>query len=295
MSNVNRRNFLMALPLLSMTRAFSLHQIHPSKQRFKLSLNAYSFNDWLMQKKISPLELLDFCQRTGFDAIDFTGYYFSTYPGTPSDEEIYGFKRKAHSLGLEISGTGIRNEFSFDKGDQLDKEIDLVKRWIEVTSKLGAPVLRIYTAKKYYTGEERKKILENIQWALNKCLPTAAEHGIILGIQNHNDFLRTSKECHELINSMNSPWLGLVLDTGNFIANDPYEEIKQAVPLAVNWQLKEKLLINGVQTPMNLEKLCEIIKASDYNGTIPIETLGMKDPINEVPVFFKKVSKLLLS
>jgi len=111
----------------------------------------------LMQKKISPLELLDFCQRTGFDAIDFTGYYFSTYPGTPSDEEIYGFKRKAHSLGLEISGTGIRNEFSFDKGDQLDKEIDLVKRWIEVTSKLGAPVLRIYTAKKYYTGEERIK------------------------------------------------------------------------------------------------------------------------------------------
>jgi len=266
----------MALPLLSMTRAFSLHHIHPSKQRFKLSLNAYSFNDWLMQKKISPLELLDFCQRTGFDAIDFTGYYFSTYPGTPSDEEIYGFKRKAHSLGLEISGTGIRNEFSFDKGEQLGKEIDLVNRWIEVASKLGAPVLRIYTAKKYYTGEERKKILENIQW-------------------NHNDFLRTSKECQELINSMNSPWLGLVLDTGNFIANDPYEEIKQAVPLAVNWQLKEKLLINGVQTPMNLEKLCEIIKTSDYHGTIPIETLGMKDPINEVPVFFKKVSKLLLS
>ncbi|MFM8587228.1 MAG: sugar phosphate isomerase/epimerase family protein [Bacteroidota bacterium] len=295
MKHFDRRNFLMALPLLSMTRAFSLQQHLLPEQRFKLSLNAYSFNDWLMQKKISPLELLDFCQQTGFDAIDFTGYYFSTYPGTPSNDEIYTFKRKAHALGLEISGTGIRNEFSFDKGEQLEKEIDLVKRWIEVAAKLGAPVLRIYTAKKYYTGEERKKILENIQWSLHKCLPEAASHGVILGIQNHNDFLQTSDECHALIKSMNSKWLGLVLDTGNFIAEDPYEEIKKSVPLAVNWQLKEKLLINGIQTPMDLERLCKIIKASDYHGTIPIETLGMKDPLNEVPVFFKKVKEVLFS
>lgn len=295
MKNFDRRNFLMALPLLSMTRAFSLPQQIITKQRFKLSLNAYSFNDWLVQKKISPLALLDFCQQTGFDAIDFTGYYFSTYPGTPSNDEIYTFKRQAHALGLEISGTGIRNEFSFDKGAELEKEIDLVKRWIEVAAKLGAPVLRIYTAKKYYTGEERKRILGNIQWSLDKCLPEAASHGVILGIQNHNDFLKTSEECHALIKSMNSEWLGLVLDTGNFIAEDPYEEIKQSVPLAVNWQLKEKLLINGIQTPMDLERLCNIIKASDYHGTIPIETLGMKDPLNEVPVFFKKVKDVLFS
>lgn len=276
-----------------MTRAFSFS--NQLKQRFKISLNAYSFNDWLVQKKITPLELLEFCSQTGFDAIDFTGYYFSRYPEVPSDEEIFTFKRKAHSLGLEISGTGIRNEFSFDKGDALDKEIELVKKWIEVAAKLGAPVLRIYTAKKYYTGEERKKIYENIQFALNACIPLAGKHGVILGIQNHNDFLRSSAECHELIESFKSPWLGLVLDTGNFIAPDPYEEIKDAVPLAVNWQFKEKLLINNAQTPMDIDRLCNIIKSSDYHGTIPIETLGMKDPLNEVPVFFNKVKTALLS
>ena len=156
-------------------------------------------------------------------------------------------------------------------------------------------MLRIYTAKKYYEGEERKKVFQNIQYALGKCIPVASKYGIILGIQNHNDFLRTSSECHELINSMNSPWLGLVLDTGNFIADDPYEEIRKSVPLAVNWQFKEKLMINNVQTPMNIDKLCNIIKSSNYHGTIPIETLGMKDPINEVPTFFEKVKSSLLS
>jgi len=60
-------------------------------------------------------------------------------------------------------------------------------------------------------------------------------------------------------------------------------------------QLKEKLLRMGIQTPMDLERLCNIIKASDYHGTIPIETLGMKDPLNEVPVFFNRVKDVLFS
>jgi hypothetical protein len=65
------------------------------------------------------------------------------------------------------------------------------------------------------------------------------------------------------------------------------------MPLAVNWQVKEKLLINGVQTPMDLKRLCSIIQSSDYKGNVPIETLGMNDPLNEVPVFFDKVKKYL--
>lgn len=259
-----------------------------------MSLNAYSFNDMLMKKKISKDELLEFCANTGFDAVDMTGYYFSSYPETPSDAEIFGFKRKAHELGIEISGTGVRNEFSYSDKIAFNKEMDTVMRWIAVAAKLGAPVLRIFTAKQYSTGEERKRVYARIVHTLDKCLEKAKAHGIILGIQNHNDFLRTADECHELIGALNSQWLGLVVDTGNFIASDPYEEIRKALPLAVNWQVKEKLLINGVQTPMDLKRLCSIIQSSDYKGNIPIETLGMNDPLNEVPVFYDKVKKHLL-
>jgi sugar phosphate isomerase/epimerase len=247
----------------------------------------------LMKKKISLTELLEFTAKTGFEAIDITGYYFSTYPAVPSDEEIFSFKRKAHELGISISGTGVRNEFSFENKDLLDKEIDLVKKWIEVAAKLGAPVLRVFTAKLYSEGEERKRVETRMLQALQTCLETAKSHGIILGIQNHNDFLRTADECHNLFKKINSPWLGLVLDTGNFIAEDPYEEIRKAIPLAVNWQVKEKLLVKGVQTPMNLEKLCNIIKSSDYKGFVPIETLGMQDPKKDIPVFFNAVSEAL--
>ena len=295
MANFNRRNFLTALPAISLARAVPFSEDITTKKgvRFRLSLNAYSFNDMLMKKKISKEEILEFCANTGFDAVDMTGYYFSSYPETPSDAEIFEFKRKAHALGIEISGTGVRNEFSYSDSNALAKEIDTVLRWIEVASKMGAPVLRIFTAKQYSTGDERKRVNERILFALNKCLEKAKSHGVILGIQNHNDFLRTADECHELIGAINSPWLGLVLDTGNFIAADPYEEIRKSLPLAVNWQVKEKLLINGVQTRMDLKRLCSIIQSSNYKGNIPIETLGMNDPLNEVPVFYDKVKKHL--
>lgn len=295
MAQFNRRNFLTALPAISLARAVPFSDVTPSKKEnhFRLSLNAYSFNDMLMKKKISKDELLEFCANTGFDAVDMTGYYFSSYPKTPSDIEIFDFKRKAHALGIEISGTGVRNEFSYSDAISFNKEMDTVMRWIEVAAKLGAPVLRIFTAKQYSMGDERKRVYARILHALDKCLDKAKAHGVILGIQNHNDFLRTADECHELIGALNSQWLGLVVDTGNFIAADPYNEIQKALPLAVNWQVKEKLLINGTQTPMDLKRLCAIIQSSQYRGNIPIETLGMNDPLNEVPVFYHKVKKHL--
>ncbi len=294
----SRRNFLNTIPLLAAAPLLSAKGEETQQQlastnwdHLKLSLNAYSFNDMLMKKQISKHEVLEFCAKTGFAAVDMTGYYFSTYPATPPTEEIYAFKRKAHELGIEISGTGVRNEFSHASSVALEKEIDLVKRWIEVSAMLGDPVLRIFTAKAYATGDERKRVEERIQYALRHCLHEAASNGVILGIQNHNDYLRTADECRELIQPFNSPWLGLVLDTGTFVSPDPYAEIAKSTPLAVNWQLKEKLIIDGKQTLMDLPRLCKIIRECGYRGNVPIETLGLNDPINEVPVFIDKVRK----
>jgi sugar phosphate isomerase/epimerase len=290
---IKRRHFLPLLSAAPFAASGSPLQPNAGNQKFKIGLNAYSFNSMLMNKKMTHAELLEFCCNTGFDAVDMTGYYFSTYPETPSDEETFAFKRKAHDLGIEINGTGVRNDFTVADPVALEKDIDLVKRWIIVAAKLGAPVLRIFPGKIYAEGAERKIIKDRITHALNQCLPVAASNGIILGIQNHNDFLRTAEQCFDLINPFKSPWLGLIVDTGNFIAADPYEEIRKAIPLAVNWQVKEKLLMNGKQVNMDLPKLCRIIKASNYKGNIPIETLGPEDPLVQVPLFFKEVLKHL--
>jgi sugar phosphate isomerase/epimerase len=111
--------------------------------------------------------VIEFCAKTGFDAIDITGYYFPGYPEIPGDEYIFHLKNKAHRLGLDISGTGVRNEFGDPDKTKRAADVLLVKKWIEVAAKLGAPVIRIFTARSLpanYKWEQAEEwIIEDIK------------------------------------------------------------------------------------------------------------------------------------
>ncbi len=114
----------------------------PGGARLKTSLNAYSFNKSLNDqikgrgKGISLLELLDFCAEQNFDAIDPTGYFFPGYPKPPSAEYLNDFKRRAFLLGLDISGTGVRNNFASPDKDNRAADVRHVKEWVEVAARM---------------------------------------------------------------------------------------------------------------------------------------------------------------
>lgn len=261
--------------------------------RFKISLNAYSFNALLTAKKTDLDALIEFCAREGFDAIDATGYYFPGYPEIPSDDYIYHLKNKAHRLGISISGTGIRNEFGDPDPARRAADVQLVKQWIEVAAKLGAPVIRIFTAKTQTPGynwqQQEAWIVEDIK----TCVQHAKKYGVIVAMQNHNDFVKTADQAISILQKVNSEWFGLVLDTGSFVTNEPYSEIAKTTQYAVNWQLKEKLNYNGTTSDMDLDRLCRIIVRSGYRGYLPIETLSPGDAFQIVPPFFRKVRAAL--
>jgi sugar phosphate isomerase/epimerase len=260
--------------------------LHPG---LKLSLNAYSFNDLLIKQSLTPGQLLDFCARQNFEAIDMTGYYFKGYPGIPPDEAIFAFKRHAHALGLSISGTGVRNDFTNVDASLRKADVATVKAWIEVAAKLGAPVLRIFTGLKYPEPAARPAETRLVIDHIGECLETAKANGVILAIQNHFDFIRTADEVIEILNTVNSPWLGLVLDIGSYRGHDPFNDIKKSIPYAVNWQLKEKMYVNGAEVTTDLPRLFTMIKQSGYRGYLPIETLGAGDPFQKVPRFLESV------
>jgi sugar phosphate isomerase/epimerase len=263
------------------------------KSRFKISLNAYSFNKPLIAKTTSLEELIGFCSKEGFDAIDTTGYYFPGYPEVPSDEYIYRLKNKAHRSGIEISGTGIRNEFAEPDKAKRKEEVLFVKRWIEVAAKLGAPVIRIFTGKTLPANHSWEEVEEWIVEDIISCVDHAKKYGVIVAVQNHNDFVKTADQAIDIIKKVNSEWFGLVLDTGSFVTEEPYHEIEKTARYAVNWQIKEKLNYQGQSIDMNLKKLFRIIKASDYRGYLPIETLSPGDPFQIVPPFLKLVRSTL--
>ena len=234
-------------------------------------------------------DLLDFCAVQGFDAVDLTGYYFPGYPAVPTDEYIYHIKRKAFLLGLDISGTGVRNDFTDPDETKRKADIQLIKKWIECASKLGAPVIRIFAGVQNPKGYSWDEVAKWMMKDISECVEFGKNHGVIVAIQNHNDFIQTADQVRNLIKMANSEWFGLVLDIGSYRIGDPFRQIAETAPFAVNWQIKENMYVNGAEVITDLDKIMQIIRSSAYRGYLPIETLGTGDPKIKVPVFLAKV------
>ena len=285
-----RRDFLSSLigiPLVLNTKG-SARQIKGSN-RLKTSLNAFSFNKPLLDGSMTVFDLLEYCAATGFEGVDITGYYLKGYPAVPDDEYLFKVKRMALRLGLEISGTGVRNDFTIADKNKREKEVELVKQWIEVAAKIDAPVIRIFAGNQKNDGISREKITEWMLEDISRCVDYGKQHGVVIGLQNHNDFIQTADQVIGMIGSINSEWLGLILDTGSYRVNDAYEEIEKSIKYTVNWQIKEKIFINGQEVETDIPRLMSIIKNSAYNGFLPLETLGEGDPKQKVDALFSKI------
>jgi sugar phosphate isomerase/epimerase len=261
--------------------------------KLKTSLNAFSFNNPLLKGEMNLDQLLEFCAANRLDAVDITAYYFPGYPEVPSDEYLYHIKQKAFLLGLEISGTGVRNDFTDPDAEKRKASVELVKKWIIAAEKLGAPVIRVFSGTADTKGLPRAEVLDYLVKDMKECVEFGKAHGVVVAIQNHNDFIKTADQAIEIIKRVNSGWFGLILDIGSYRTGDPYKEIAQSIPYAVNWQLKETVFVNGKEQKADLGRLMKIIKDSGYRGYLPLETLGEGDPNVKVPQFLKEIREAM--
>lgn len=268
-------------------------------------LNAYSFSDLMMakdsrdhQQVYTLFNLLDWCATQNIKALDPTGYFFPSYPEAPSDEYIQKFKNRAAELGIVITGTGIRNNFASPDPKVRAEGVELAKKWIVVASKLGAPVLRVFSGEIPKGYEDKWE--EVAGWMIEcykELIPEAEKYKVKIGIQNHGDMLQTAEQCLYVLKGVDSKWAGLIVDTGNFKTEDPYKDIAEVVPYAVNWQVKESPLGIGGAEKTDFVKLIKIIKEGGYKGYIPIETLLVRgvpyDPFALVPKMMEELDSAI--
>lgn len=317
---IDRRQFVQSVSVLSAASLLGLFpqlraEAQPVKRvggsHLKTSLNAYSFDQLLKShlkdssQGMDLCALCDFAARQGFDAVDLTAYYFPEYPNVPTAASIHKIKRYTQDQGLAISGTGIRNDFTSADKKVREDGIRITKSWIEVAAQLGAPVIRVFADsqppfknwKESSANATREQVEDWMVESLKECAAHAESYGVILGIQNHGDFISSSEEHLRLINRVNNSWCGAIVDTGRYLTADPYQDISVMAPYAVNWQIKTHLG-NKISSPrVDLVKLVQIIRKSGYRGYLPIETLSLGradyNPLEEVPVFYKALQKVI--
>jgi sugar phosphate isomerase/epimerase len=265
-------------------------EAHPPRTpKLKLSCNLYSFNAPLRSGAMSLEQVIDYCADLGFDAVDPTGYYFPGYPEPPGNEYLHAIARRAFLSGLDLSGTGVRNDFTLADAPARAAEAVRVKRWIEVAATLGAPCLRVFDGRGEAKGPTRAEMIDRVVDAFRDCAAHGERHGVMVVYQNHDELLKTAAEVLAVRDRVGSDWFGLNVDVGSLRTADPYEEIARLAPLACTWQLKEVLYRRGREERTDVRRVVGIIRAAGYRGYVPIETLGEGDPREKVRRFLAEV------
>jgi sugar phosphate isomerase/epimerase len=270
---LHRRQFLQSTAAIaaSATIAHPAVAIPPiqrnGQSNFKFSLAAYSYRELLAPKgKVPQLTLHDFiddCAKMHLEGTELTSYYF---PKEVTADYLHGLRQHAFRLGLDISGTAIGNEFGHPKGEKRDAEIAKTKQWIEHAATLDAPVIRIFAGhqQKGQTEEEAHKLMVS---AIEECCDYAGKFGVYLALENHGGPTSTAAGLLKFVHDVNSPWFGVNLDGGNFRGEDPYAELAQIAPYAVNAQIKAK--VGG--KPADFKRLAKVMRDAKYRGYIVLE------------------------
>ena len=257
--------------------------------KLKLGLNAFSFDKQLRSGQMTLTDAVHFCAKQGVDALDATGYYFPGYPDVPTDASVYALKRTAFLNGVALSGTGLRNNFSVTDTSVRKRDVQMIKNWIVVASKLGAPVIRVFSGPERPQGHSFEEVLTWMVSDFQECAAFGKEHGVVVAIQQHNDFLKTADETIQLIQAIGSDWFGCILDIGSLRQGDPYAEIEKLIPYAVSWQIKEQVGRNNKEEATDLGKIKTLIDRSGYRGYVPFEALGPGDPHQRITAFLSKI------
>jgi sugar phosphate isomerase/epimerase len=281
-----RRKFIQSLAiaplLLSSSNVFSNPFIESKNikkaSKVKFSVNAYTFNEQLRSGEMDFYDMMDFASNLGLDAVDLTGYYFSTYPNIPDDATLFKLKKRALELGLNITWTGVRNSFITGNKTKRTNDIELIKNWLEVSSKLGASIMRVFPGFGKHKGYTKDEVKEWMVADFKECAIHAEKAGVLLGMQHHNEFLYKADEVIDILKRVDSEWFGLILDVGSVRRGNPYEEIKKLAPYANYWFLKELVYVNGVPEQVNMKKIAPILKENNYKGYISFESLTEGDP-----------------
>lgn len=263
-----------------------------TREHMKIGCCAYSYRQYLLSGKMNLKEFIDTAAAIGVDGVELTSYYF------PSTKINYLNEIKRHCLkkGIAISGAAMRSKLTLADKNEREEQIKMVKEWLRYAMILGAPELRVFAGitPDGYTDQQA------FEWAvasLKECVPFAAKHGVVMALENHGGITRTSSQVIQLIEAVNSEWLRVNLDTGNYGLDpnvDPYEAMKRVAHLAVTAHHKVSMKTLKGHVLVDINKVVKILKNSDYKGYLNIEFEEDEDPKLGVPKVVKEIKNALL-
>jgi len=278
-------------------RAFPLVAASPllAAGRVRLAVSTYSY--WHFKTPKYPIEkVIENAAEIGFDGVELLHRQFD------SEEPAYlnRLKQAAWRAGLAMPMLSIHQDFVSPDPAERKKNVDHTKRCIDLASALGIAAIRLNsgrwkTIKSFddlmkvkgdeppLPGYSEKDALDWCVASIEECLPHAEKAGVVMALENHWGLTTKTENLLAIWRRVNSPWLGLNVDTGNF-PGDPYPELEKLAPHASIVQAKTYYGGGEWYTlEPDFPRIAKIFAAANFRGWVSLEMEGKEDPATAVP------------
>ena len=263
-------------------------------QRFGVS--TYSFFKFGSDKNVPVDKCIELAADMGFDGVELLHVQMD------GDSQAYlnSLKRKAFTHGLDLMGLSTHQTFVSPDEAVRKKNIEHTTKCLEIAYQLGIPTIRVNTGR-WGTSKNFDELMKNkgieprlegytddegFKWVIDSyrvLAKKAEELGVIMGLENHWGLGRTADGVLRVVKEVNSPWLQVTLDTGNFLEN-MYEQMEALVSHTVLVQAKT-YFGGGTWYTLDIDypKVAAMLKKHGYRGYISLEFEGKEDYKVAVP------------
>jgi sugar phosphate isomerase/epimerase len=277
----------------------------------KIGLSSYSFSKLLRKGLMKPIEVVSEAKNMGFDIIEFAGL-----PAHDAETPLtfaLRLKEICEATGIEIGNYSIGADFLNCPDGDWKAETDRLKEEVRVAKALSASGMRHDCSRGFPVGYTGSKGFDNaLPVLINACREVtefASDLGVKTMVENHGFFCQDSERVEKLINGVNHPNFGALVDIGNFLCVDesPEKAVGRLMPYAFHVHAKDFFVKSGMMPApgqgwfssrggnylrgtlighgdVPVTQCLQIMKKAKYNGTISIEFEGMEDPIEGIAI-----------
>ena len=301
---MNRRTFLATTAAsalaLNTTRAADAPA---APKRIKFGISSYSY--WHFRtEKVSIQTVIDKAAALGAEGVDILHRQMDLDEKGPLDAAAHAYcqrlKRHAFRAGIDLICLSIHQDFVSPDPATRQQWIDHTEKGIELAYAMGIPSIRLnsgrwktipdFDALMRARGEEPilpgYTLDDGFKWCIDsirRCTELAAQRGVILALENHWGLTSRPEGQLRILSAIDSPWLGALMDTGNFL-EDPYEKLTAIAPKTVLVQAKTYPGGGEWYTlDLDYKRIAKILRDAGYTGYISLEMEGKEAPDTAVP------------
>jgi sugar phosphate isomerase/epimerase len=287
----------------------------------KIGVSSYSFSRYLRDEVMDIFGVISAAKEIGFEGIEFTDFGNLTASMSNTDAAKI-VKEHCLESGLDVMSYTIGADFLKPRdGGDWKGEVERLKGELNIAKALGAPLMRHDVTTGLPNGKNDLGDFFDVLPVLVDGCKAVTQYAEDLGIktmfENHGYFIQDSERCALILDKVDHPNMGALVDIGNFLCadDDPMRAVTLMAPRAFHVHAKDFHIKSADTQPgagwfrsrggnwlrgsvighgnVDVPGCLNALKSAGYDGFVSIEFEGMEDNMQALEIGFQNLKNYI--